>query len=233
MKSELAKWRSQLRLADRPDEYESKRLLASLGLNVPEGLRSTSGLLDQPPSFKGPYVLKVCSPDVMHKSDVRGVYLNLNRDRLALAMRELAAAFPKSPLLIEQMVESTGPEIIAGGLMDPSLGPAVMVGTGGILTEITPDVAFRLAPLDVQEAHRMLRELRIYPVFEGYRGLNLEATGLVRLLVTISRMIAAWGRNFDQLDLNPIVWTGREWMILDAKLVLAPPPERTMEDVVR
>jgi hypothetical protein len=94
-------------------------------------------------------------------------------------------------------------------------------------------VAFRLAPLDVQEAHRMLRELRIYPVFEGYRGLNLEATGLVRLLVTISRMIAAWGRNFDQLDLNPIVWTGREWMILDAKLVLAPPPERTMEDVVR
>lgn len=219
MKVELAKWRSQLCRADRPDEYESKRLLASLGLNVPEGLRSTSGTLDQPPPFKGPYVLKVCSPDVMHKSDVRGVYLNLDRDALAVAVRELAAAFPGTALLVEQMVASTGPEIIAGGLMDPSLGPAVMVGTGGVLTEITPDVAFRLAPLDAPEAHRMLKELRLYPVFEGYRGLNLDAAGLVHLLVTVSRMIAAWGRFFDQLDLNPIVWTGRKWMILDAKLV--------------
>ncbi len=220
MNSKLAQWRSQLRRADRPDEYESKCLLASLGLHVPEGLRSTSGPLDQPPPFKGPYVLKVCSPDIMHKSDVQGVYLNLNRERLAMAMCELAATFPESPLLVEQMVESSGPEIIAGGLMDPSLGPAVMVGTGGILTEIAPDVAFRLAPLDTQEAHRMLMELRIHPVFEGYRGLNLDAAGLVRLLVTVSRMIAAWNKFFDQLDLNPIVWTGQKWMILDAKLVL-------------
>ena len=220
MNSKLAQWRSQLRRADRPDEYESKCLLASLGLHVPEGLRSTSGPLDQPPPFKGPYVLKVCSPDIMHKSDVQGVYLNLNRERLAMAMCELAATFPESPLLVEQMVESSGPEIIAGGLMDPSLGPAVMVGTGGILTEIAPDVAFRLAPLDTQEAHRMLMELRIHPVFEGYRGLNLDAAGLVRLLVTVSRMIAAWDKFFDQLDLNPIVWTGQKWMILDAKLVL-------------
>ncbi|MDJ0667503.1 MAG: acetate--CoA ligase family protein [Desulfobacterales bacterium] len=220
MKSKLAQWRSRLRRVDRPDEYESKRLLASLGLNVPEGLRSASGPLDQPPPFKGPYALKVCSPDVMHKSDVRGVCLNLDRDALDAAMHDLAIAFPVAPLLVEQMVESTGPEIIAGGLMDPSLGPAVMVGTGGILTEITPDVAFRLAPLDTHEAHRMLKELRIHPVFEGYRGLNLDAAGLVRLLVTVSRMIAAWDMCFDQLDLNPIVWTGREWVILDAKLVL-------------
>ncbi len=220
MKSKLAEWRSRLRLADRPDEYESKRLLASLGLKVPDGLRLISGDLDNPPSFKGPYALKVCSPDIMHKTDVQGVYLNLDRDALGVAVHDLSAAFPETPLLVERMVESTGPEIIAGGLMDPSLGPAVMVGTGGILTEIAPDVAFRLAPLDRPEAHRMLRELRIYPVFEGYRGLDLDAAGLVRLIVTVSRMAAAWGPCFDQLDLNPIVWNGQAWMILDAKLVL-------------
>ena len=95
-----------------------------------------------------------------------------------------------------------------------------MVGAGGILTEIAPDVVFRLAPLDEKEATRMLTELRIAPVFEGYRGLDLNAGALVCLLVTVGRLAAAWGEALDQLDLNPIVWTGRDWTILDAKLVL-------------
>jgi hypothetical protein len=66
----------------------------------------------------------------------------------------------------------------------------------------------------------MLAELSIYPVFEGYRGLDLDADELARLLATVSRMVDAWGAAFDQLDLNPVVWTGETWMILDAKLVL-------------
>ena len=222
MKVVLHNWQSQLAVADRPDEFEVKRLLAALGLSVPESIRSASGVLDQRPPFDGPYVLKVCSPEVLHKTDVQGVQLNLAREALPSAMQKLAEAFPQTPLLVEQMVVSRGPEMIAGGLMEPSLGPAVMAGAGGILTEIAPDVAFRLAPLDKKEALRMLAELRIAPVFEGYRGLDLDADALARMLVTVSRMVAAWGRVFDQLDLNPIVWTGREWMILDAKLVLRP-----------
>ncbi len=220
MKTALDRWRSGLKTPGRPDEHEVKRLLASLGLAVPEGLRVVSGTLDRPPPFRGPYALKIYSPDVLHKTDVQGGYLNLDLKALDFALRRLAADFPESPLLIEQMVVSRGPEMIVGGLMDPSLGPAIMVGTGGILTEIVPDVAFRLAPLDAHEAHRMLAELSVYPVFEGYRGLDLNADELARLLATVSRMVAAWGAAFDQLDLNPVVWTGETWMILDAKLVL-------------
>jgi hypothetical protein len=220
MKTLLAQWRSQLITANRPDEYEVKRLLAAMGLAVPESLRTRSAILDRLPSFDGPYALKVCTPDILHKTDWQGVCLNLDRQNLAAAMRKLSAAFPEAPLLIEQMVESRGPEMIAGGLQDPSLGPAVMVGAGGILTEIAPDVTFRLAPLDENEAHRMLAELRLYPVFEGYRGLDLDAASLARLLAAVSRMVAAWGSALDQLDLNPIVWNGRDWVILDAKLVL-------------
>lgn len=216
----LAQWYSRLSVAGRPDEYEVKCLLASLGLKVPRGLRAAPGDPDQSPPFEGPYALKVCSPDILHKTDVQGVFLSLDREALGLARRKLSTAFPGTPLLVEQMTPSRGPEMIAGGLMDPSLGPAVMVGAGGILTEITPDVAFRLAPLDEDEAHRMLMELRVYPAFMGYRGLDLDAAGLVRLLVTVSRMVVAWGEAFDQLDLNPIVWTGQDWMILDAKLLL-------------
>ncbi len=220
MKRVLAQWRSGLKTAGRPDEYEVKRLLASLGLAVPKGVRTLSGRFDQPPPFEGPYALKICSPDVLHKTDVQGVYLNVGQDDLERFQNRLAAGFPETPLLIEQMVVGKGPEMIAGGLLDPSLGPAVMVGAGGILTEIVPDVAFRLAPLDAGEAQRMLAELNIYPVFKGYRGLDLDAAALARLLTTVSRMAAAWGPAFDQLDLNPIVWTGKTWMILDAKLVL-------------
>ena len=220
MKAKLARWQSHLKVVDRPDEYEVKRLLGLLGLNVPEGVRLAAGRLDQSPPFDGPYALKVCSPDIPHKTDVQGVHLNLDRNTLASAVDKLAAAFPHTPLLVERMVDAQGPEMIAGGLLDPSLGPAVMVGAGGILTEIAPDVAFRLAPLDEREALRMLAELRIAPVFEGYRGLNLDAGTLARMLVTVSRMVASWGPVFDQLDLNPIVWTGQDWIILDAKLVL-------------
>ncbi len=220
MKAALTQWQAGLMVAGRPDEYEVKRLLADMGLCVPEGLRSLSGRLDVPPPFEGPYALKVCSPDILHKTDVHGVVLNLGGESLKAAMRQLAATFPQAPLLVEQMVVSRGPEVIAGALMDSSLGPAVMVGAGGILTEIAPDVVFRLAPLDEKEATRMLTELRIAPVFEGYRGLDLNAGALVRLLVTVGRLAAAWGEALDQLDLNPIVWTGRDWTILDAKLVL-------------
>ncbi len=222
MKAAIDQWRSRLTVTDRPDEFEVKLLLSTLGLVVPDGVRSKAGALDQPPPFEGPYALKVCSPDLLHKTDVQGLALNLERKDLASAVRNLAAAFPQAPLLIEQMVTSQGPEMIAGGVMDPALGPAVMVGAGGILTEIAPDVAFRLAPLDENEAHRMLAELRMAPVFAGYRGLELDAGALARLLVTVSRLLVALGHDFDQLDLNPIVWTGRDWVILDAKLVLKP-----------
>ena len=222
MKADLTHWHAGLMVAGRPDEYEVKRLLADMGLRVPQGTRSLPGRLDFPPPFEGPYALKVCSPAILHKTDVHGVVLNLDGESLKAAMRRLAAVFPQTPLLVEQMVVSRGPEVIAGALMDSSLGPAVMVGAGGILTEIAPDVVFRLAPLDEKEAMRMLTELRIAPVFEGYRGLDLNAGALVRLLVTVSRLAAAWGEALDQLDLNPIVWTGRDWTILDAKLVLNP-----------
>ena len=113
-----------------------------------------------------------------------------------------------------------GPEMIAGGLIDPAFGPAVMVGAGGLLTEITQDAAFRLVPLDEAEALRMLRELKLYPVFEDFRGLRLDPSALARLIVALGRLVEALGSRFDQLDLNPIVWADKGWTILDAKLIL-------------
>jgi hypothetical protein len=77
-----------------------------------------------------------------------------------------------------------------------------------------------LAPLAEPEARRMLLELAIYPVFEGFRGLKLDPAALAQLMVVVSQLVDALGSRFDQLDLNPIVWGPAGWTILDAKLML-------------
>lgn len=213
-------WCRGLTIADRPDEYEVKSLLARLGLQVPRGIRLAPGVTGMVPDFQGPYVAKVCSADIMHKTDLKGVHLNLGPDNLSAALGAIHTAFPEASILVEEMVTSEGPEMIAGGLIDPGFGPAVMVGAGGILTEIAQDVAFRLAPLDTAEARRMLLELKIYPVFEGFRGLRLDPESLAGLIVTVGRLVDTLGPRFDQLDLNPIVWSPAGWTILDAKLML-------------
>lgn len=220
MKSIVDQWRSELSVTDRPDEYEVKGLLAQLELQVPRGIRLAPGVTGIVPDFQGPFAAKVCSADIMHKTDLKGVHLNLGPGNLATALCALNSAFPEASILVEEMVASEGPEMIAGGLIDPGFGPAVMVGAGGILTEIAQDVAFRLAPLNEAEARRMLMELKIYPVFEGFRGLRLDPTPLARLMVTVSRLVDTLGPHFDQLDLNPIVWSRAGWTILDAKLML-------------
>jgi hypothetical protein len=220
MKSLLEQWRSDLQITDRPDEYEVKALLARLGLPVPRGIRLLPGADEIAPDFPGPYVAKVCTPDILHKTERQGVYLHLEPEDLAAAIKALSLAFPKTSLMVEEMVGFEGPELIAGGLVDPAFGPAVMVGAGGLLTELVQDVAFRLAPLDEAEARRMLAELKIYPVFEGYRSLSLDAAAMAGLLVVVSRLVADLGPSFDQLDLNPIVWANHNWTILDAKLIL-------------
>lgn len=222
MKAILQPWLARLKHAHRPDEYEVKDLLGRLGLTVPQGVRLAHGTAEVIPDFPGPYVAKVCSPAIDHKTDSRGVYLNLGQAELKTALRDLFERFPQTPVLVETMVAFEGPEMIVGGLVDPAFGPAVMVGAGGILTEIFQDVAFRLAPLEAAEAGRMLAELKIHPVFEGYRGLQADPAALARLLVVVGRLVDALGARFDQLDLNPVVWSAGAWMVLDARLMLHP-----------
>lgn len=219
-----ARWLANLTVPGRPDEHEVKQLLAAHGLRTPRGRRLAVGAGLPPLSFSGPYALKVCSPDIVHKTEQRGVRLNIAPEEISAAVDAMARSFPGAALLVEEMIGFEGPEMIAGGLMDPVLGAAVMVGAGGILTEIAPDVAFRLAPLDPPEARRMLAELRIAPVFQGFRGLTLDADALARLVATASGLIDELGARFDQLDLNPIVWNGAEWVVLDARLMLAVTP---------
>ncbi len=209
----------------RPDEYETKQLLQACGLAVPAGIRLTAGETADTvhKSVKAPlYVAKVCSAEILHKTDRGGVIMNLDAEALPEAIRGLRRRFPGADLLVEEQVSFTGPEFIIGALVDPSLGPALMVGAGGILTELYQDVAFRLVPCPPQECRRMLTELTLAPLLEGYRGLDLDSGALSEAVYKTGRLTMALGALFNQLDINPLVYSRGIWTVLDAKLLLQP-----------
>jgi acetyl-CoA synthetase (ADP-forming) len=223
MRVRVEKWLAGLAREGRPDELEAKRLLADLGVAVPRGLRL--GPTDDPGRvpFPGPYVAKLCGAGVAHKTEVGGVRLGLTSETLAEAVGALRDAAPGYSVLIEEEIRGDhGIELIVGGLVDPAFGPAVMVGIGGVLTELFQDAVFRLAPCSEAEAHRMLEELRVAPLFHGYRGLALDAGGLASVIHRISDLVLALGDRFRELDVNPLVFAKGRWVALDATIRLAP-----------
>ena len=159
-----------------------------------------------------PVAMKVRSADVLHKSDVNGVRLDLQSDkdaarafdsiRLALTKAQPGARF--EGVTIERMIGG-GVETIVGVTRDPTFGPVVLFGQGGVAAEILRDVSVRVAPLTDRDAEEMIREIRGFPLLDGYRGApkaNLDS--VVDLLHRVSHL-ACDQEEIAELDLNPVV----------------------------
>lgn len=222
----LEEWKAGLRIPGLPDEWESKNLLRHYGIAVPQGIRLPArpepGEPKIPPEAADlcPAVVKLCSPHVLHKTEVDGVRLGVSRENLPGVVQELRARFPGEPLLVEKSIRFVVPEFIIGGITDPVFGPAVVVGAGGILTELYKDVASRLCPCCLPDALLMLEELSLAPLFHGFRGLDYDAQGLAELIVAVSQLLAEQEDHISQMDLNPVVFSNRRWLVLDAKIIL-------------
>jgi len=176
-----------------------------------------------------PVALKVASPEIPHKTDIGGVMLGLDSadevtDAFATITGRARMASPDARLdgvLVSAMV-SGGVETIMGVQQDPTFGPVVMFGLGGIFVEVLKDVAFRVAPFDEQEAHRMMRELRGFPVLEGVRGRprgDLDATAAA--LAALSRFATTHRDSLQSAELNPVLVLpeGQGLVALDALIV--------------
>ncbi len=201
-------WLTNLRVAGKPDEYEAKSLLAKIGLDVPKGILLEADSDLDVSEIKFPCVAKVCSPDIIHKTDEGGLFLKLDKKSLVEAVNKLRQQFPHKPILIEEQIQYQHGEFILGGFVDPVFGPALMTGAGGIYTELYEDVAFRLAPCSTKEAERMIYELKSVALFHGFRGITLDIKSFSQVIAKISELILIFGEVFDQLDINPIVCTG-------------------------
>ena len=176
-----------------------------------------------------PQVLKIVSPDIAHKTEMGGVIVGVKDAAEASGgvAAILARAAEKEPnariegVMIAPMI-GQGVETIAGVVSDPVFGPVVMFGLGGIFVEVLKDVTFRAAPFDDAEAHRMIREIRGFPMLEGVRGAApSDIDALARTLSALSRFAAANADAIDSIDLNPlrVLERGKGVVALDALIV--------------
>ena len=212
-------------------ETAARRIFADAGLPVIESrLCGTAGDAAEAAAELGfPVALKIASPDIAHKSDMGGVALDLgNAEAVAQAFTALIdAARSARPgahvdgILVSPMVTG-GVEMILGVQQDPTFGPVVMCGLGGVFVEILADVSFRPAPFDAAEAHRMLRELRGYPLLAGARGRPPgDIDALAAALAALSRFAAAHAERLESAELNPVVVrpAGQGVVAVDALIV--------------
>ena len=174
-----------------------------------------------------PVVLKVVSPDVVHKSDAGGVKLNLRTAKqVGKAYDDILEAikkqYPEAKIqgISVQKMARPGVEVIIGMSKDAQFGPVLMFGLGGILVEILKDVSFRIVPLVKRDAREMIREIKGYPVLEGYRGQEpVDVANLEELILKISSFVEQHPK-VEELDLNPVIAYSDGAVAVDARVVL-------------
>ena len=210
-------------------EVESKGLLKKAGIPVVEAklARSKKEAISISKEMGFPVVLKIHSPDVVHKSDSGGVKLGLaNATQVGKAYSEIISsvkqAYPEAQIqgVSVQPMASPGVEVIVGMSKDPQFGPVIMFGLGGILVEVLKDVSFRIVPLTERDAREMIKEIKGYPILEGYRGQKpASIPKLENLIVKVSQFVEK-NPQIKELDLNPIFAYPDKAVAVDARIIL-------------
>jgi acetyltransferase len=197
---------------------ETFSLLESFGLPVAASavVRDVKEALATAGRIGYPVALKIASPVVIHKTEQKGVVLNLNNPA---ALRDAMSAMQAEEYLIQKMAPP-GYEVFVGAKKDPEFGPVVLFGSGGILVELFKDVSMRIAPLSAETARQMVEETKAGTILGGYRG-NVagDKNALVRFLVRLSRLLVEHPEIID-IDINPLIVyeKGAGCVIVDAKI---------------
>jgi len=210
-------------------EIESKQVLEEAGVPTTTArlAKTAEEAVNAAKKFGYPAVLKVVSPDVTHKSDVGGVRLGLDSpEAVTAAFAEIVDAVTKHQpdariegVAVQKMARP-GIEVIIGMSKDPQFGPVLMFGLGGILVEVLKDVAFRIVPLEPRDARQMVREIKGFPVLQGFRGqepADLEA--LEQIILKVSAFVEAHPE-IEELDLNPVFAYKDGAIAVDARIVV-------------
>jgi len=174
-----------------------------------------------------PVVMKVVSPDIVHKSDVGGVVVNIDseekfRIKYEELMSNLRSKAPKAIIkgILVQKQMMGGTEVVIGGLRDKQFGPVVMFGLGGILVEVFKDVSFRLAPLNKEEAMRQIRETKAFKLLEGVRGQSPSDIDAVANLIVNAGELLVKIPEISEIDFNPVKAYENTCIVVDARIIL-------------
>jgi len=212
-------------------EAESKEILEAYGFATPKGSIATTA--DQAANIAQqlgyPVVLKIWSPDILHKSDVGGVKVGLKtdqevKDAFDLMMYRIPKKQPDADILgvLVQEMCASGREVILGMNRDPQFGPMMMFGMGGIMVEVLKDVSFYLAPLTGQEAKQMLMSTKTYQILKGVRGQEgVDIEAIAEGLQRLSQLVTEFPQ-IKEMDINPYVVSrpGTTPIAVDARIGL-------------
>lgn len=210
-------------------EIEAKQVLHDAGVSTTTAQLATSAddAVRAAEAIGFPVVLKVSSTDIVHKSDIGGVQLRLQsadevREAFSAIMQNVADKEPNAKVegVAVQPMAQAGTEVIIGMSKDATFGPVLMFGLGGVLVEVLKDVAFRIVPLNERDAEEIIRDIKGFPLLEGYRGApaaNLSA--LQQMLRTLSDFIEATPV-VKEVDLNPVYAYPDGALAVDARIIL-------------
>ncbi len=210
-------------------EHEAKRLLNIHGAQTLEEKLALSAddAVEAAASIDGPVAMKIVSPDILHKSDAKGVLLNLKTKadvtkgytKLIKNAKRYNDKADIRGVLVSPMV-SPGVEVIIGTKIDDQFGPIIMYGLGGVMVEILKDISFRVLPISRFSAKKMISETKSAPILDGVRGTNIsDKKALHNLLLLISDIVEAYP-DIEEMDLNPVILHEKGLSIVDARILL-------------
>ncbi|MGQ9613240.1 acetate--CoA ligase alpha subunit [Chloroflexus sp.] len=212
-------------------EVEAREVIEAYGMRLPKSrlAQTPDEAVAIANEFGYPVVMKISSPDILHKSDIGGVRVGLSdasavRDAFELIEYRARKYLPSARIwgvLVQEMVRK-GREVLVGVSRDPQFGPLIAVGMGGIYVEVLKDVAFRLAPLSVEEVQEQIRSIRAYPLLRGVRGeAPADIAAIEETVLRVSQLVTDFPE-IVEMDINPLVVhpEGEGAIVLDARIIL-------------
>src|SRR5918998_85268 len=214
-------------------EELAKQVLTEYGVRVPKYALVTNEEEAEIEAGKVgfPLVAKIVSPEILHKTDVKGVKVGLqNQEDVKNTFNEMYGRLSKQynvkGVLLEKMAAAGGVELIVGLQNDPQFGPVIMAGIGGIYTEVFKDVSFRVLPITKEDAINMIDELKGNKILKGFRGMpSVNVNMLTEALVNIGRFGTEMAPYYESIDFNPIIFYENEYVVVDAKILLREKPD--------
>ena len=207
-------------------EPEAKEILRLSSVPVPRFVlaKDMTDAVEATDKIGYPVVLKLVSPDIVHKSDVGGVALGIKNSReleqrwseMILTVADETPTALIEGFLVEEMVPK-GAEVIVGAVRDPQFGPVVMFGTGGVAVELMKDVSYRLAPVTREEAFEMMGEVKGFPLLTGFRGGTVKDLGAIADVIMKVAEIIEKVDGLKELEINPLVVHERGAVAVDAR----------------
>lgn len=227
-------------------EVDAKRILREYGLNVPESIllnplanenqmkSSVENVFD---CLNPPVVLKAVCTGLAHKSDVGAVVTGIGHAaQLLRNYNEMRTTLAEQGIIVESFLveeQATGLELVIGGVQDPSFGPIIMAGIGGVWIELFEDVSFRACPIFAADADCMLKELKGSKLFDNYRDTTwINRDKVVDLLVQIGGergLFLDLAGEISEFDFNPVIFSGENYSIVDAIFTMSSSPGTVKE----